>query len=676
MSPAFSTTRFWPAAALLAVLGLTWLAYAPGLAGGFLFDDFANLPNLGAFGPVASWDVFWRYLTSGSADVTGRPVALLSFLLDARDWPADPAPFKRSNLLLHLGNGVLLAFLLHKLGRYVAPLTGGASTGPGATRPWAAVLASALWLLHPLLVSTTLYVVQREAMLPATFVLLGLIGFVIGRERVAAGKPYGIACIAISLIAGTALGTLSKANGALLPLLALVVEKLLLVRIALPAAPAATAYRRVRWIVLVAPAVAVALGLVGMAYIGFANGMPAYRPWTLGQRLLTETRIVSDYLGMLWLPRPYSIGLFNDAIPVSIGWLSPLSTILSFLFLLGLAALAVVCRRRHAALALAIAFFFVGHLMESTVVPLELYFEHRNYLPAMLMFWPLTLWLTDTQPAVKAIRYGLAVLLPLGLASLTYMGSSLWGNEHDQAILWARQTPASPRAQAYAAQVEIERGQTPLAVLRLQRALAEHPDEIQVALNLIGAKCVLGTLEDTDIQRTANALRTTRNVGRLGFEWFERGFQMAKAKTCRGIDLDVVKQMLSAAEENTASMAVPGRRQDVMHLRGRIALIQGDPSAAVAAFDAAFDADPRPDAGLQQAAILGSSGYPEEALHHLDHVERVWELHYTRGWSMPALHEWLLNRQGYWPNEIAHLRNTLREDVAEKAAKARAPSAG
>jgi len=32
---------------------------------------------------------------------------------------------------------------------------------------------------------------------------------------------------------------------------------------------------------------------------------------------------------------------------------------------------------------------FALDVLESTAVPLELYFEHRNYLPALLLFWPI-----------------------------------------------------------------------------------------------------------------------------------------------------------------------------------------------------------------------------------------------------------------------------------------------
>jgi hypothetical protein len=100
---------------LFALLGLTWLAYHPGLSGGFLFDDYNNLDALGNNGPVASWPVFWRYLTSGTADPLGRPLSLLSFLIDARDWLPE-ADFMDSHHPLRRGAAALTARLVAEIG--------------------------------------------------------------------------------------------------------------------------------------------------------------------------------------------------------------------------------------------------------------------------------------------------------------------------------------------------------------------------------------------------------------------------------------------------------------------------------------------------------------------------------------------------------------------------------
>ena len=106
--------------ALAAILLFTWWAYRPGLTGDFLFDDFGNLPVLGATGPVTHWVTFWRYITSGAADPTGRPLPLLTFLIDAHNWPANPYRFKVTNVILHLINGALLAWVLWWLGKALA----------------------------------------------------------------------------------------------------------------------------------------------------------------------------------------------------------------------------------------------------------------------------------------------------------------------------------------------------------------------------------------------------------------------------------------------------------------------------------------------------------------------------------------------------------------------------
>ena len=77
------------AAALTALLTLAWLIYYPGLDGSFLFDDFPNLKALGIMGPIHDWPSFARYVVSGgTTEPLGRPLSMLSFLIDAQNWPA------------------------------------------------------------------------------------------------------------------------------------------------------------------------------------------------------------------------------------------------------------------------------------------------------------------------------------------------------------------------------------------------------------------------------------------------------------------------------------------------------------------------------------------------------------------------------------------------------------
>ena len=284
------------------IMLLACAAYWPGLQGGFLFDDFANLPSLGDGGPIESWPIFWRYITSGTADPIGRPLTLLSFLLDARNWPAHPLPFKRTNLILHLFNGALLYGLLSKLGRALAI--------EAPRFRIAALLAMALWLLHPLLLSTTLYIVQREAMLPATCAMAGLLVWLHGRAQLAAGRTVaGVSWSILGLGGFTLLGVLAKANGALLPLYALLIEIIILApRVPMPAGKFQRAHRITLFVFGILPAMAICSYVAWIGVHGIVTGGPALRPWNYAQRLMTEPRVLMDYLKLLWLPRPLSTG--------------------------------------------------------------------------------------------------------------------------------------------------------------------------------------------------------------------------------------------------------------------------------------------------------------------------------------------------------------------------------
>lgn len=677
----------------LSLAGIAVWAYWPGLRGSFLFDDYVNLPALGANGPVTHWSTFWQYITSGQADPTGRPLALLSFLIDAHDWPAAPYPFKRTNLLLHLLNGAMLALLLMRLGKLALPAT---TPRQRERIALAGVLGASLWLLHPLMVSTTLYIVQREAMLAASFTLLGLLLWLKGRQDLLGGRRLaGWTWMVAGLWGCTALGILSKANGLLLPALALVIDHTILhVRItdgrAIKApdphesGEAESVYRKALWLLAGPPALFLSIYLLWAGYLGIVHGISAVRPWTLGERLLTEPRVLIDYLRLLWLPRPFTPGLFNDHVAASTGLLHPVSTLPAILAITTLIIGAIAVRRRCPILAGAMLFYFAAQSMESSTLALELYFEHRNYLPAMLMFWPLALWLCDVRHggllAPDQVNDGWAmssrgrtawkVLLSLTilgvLAAMTHARATLWGNSRDQALLWARLNPDSPRAQAYAAMSEVASGHPERAAERLPRLLAKQPDEVQLALNLLSARCAMGHIDTFTLQAAAHALHTSRDTGSLLASWFGRAISQTRDPECPELSIQAVSTLLDAALTNPNLASNPGRRQDLISLRGQLALTQGEGRKAFTDFNLALVQQVRPSIAFQQAALLASAGYPDLALQHLDYYESIKDRKTRPGLGMPAVHEWVLRRQNYWPTELARLRHTLKADLEAK----------
>jgi protein O-mannosyl-transferase len=643
----------WPALATLLLLG--WLAYLPGLHGGFLFDDLINLDALGRRGPIDNAAAFWRYLTSGTADPTGRPLSLLTFLLDARDWPADPRPFLRTNLVLHLLNGLLLFALLRQLGRHL--------DGAGARTDAAALLGAGLWMLHPLLVSTTLYIVQREAMLPASFVLLGLLAYVHGRMMHAERPRAGAAWMLLGIGLGTALALLSKANGILLPLLALVLEATVL-RAGDGARATAVADRLRRWrhALLVAPSLVLAVYLASR--LGNPDAALDIRPWTLGERLLTQPRVLLDYLQLLAMPRVLSTGLYNDGYAASTGLLSPPATLFAMVAILALLVAALAVRRRAPVVAAGLLFWFAGHVLESTVIPLELYFEHRNYLPALLLFWPLGRAICRWRvPAT--LRLSVAVALLVLLAATTWQRAALWGQPQRMAQLWAAQNPHSARAQATAAIALAQSGRHAEAARALLPHWTRHPNEPQLAFNYANARCASGGLSPADVEAVASTLRHAQAGHVLVHQWLGDAIDRSVRGDCEGLTLRVAGRWLQAALDNPAMTRHGKREQNLAPLQGQLAMHHDQPDAALGYLREALDAYPGPDFAARLTVMLAVHGHPRQALALLDG-------YLVEGYSsrpplhgMARVHAWILERQGYWEHEFAALRAKLVEDISQ-----------
>jgi len=629
---------------------LVGAAYWQGRLGPFIFDDAANLPVLGIQGPIDNAAAFARYITSGKGDPTGRPIALLSFLANAQDWPANPLPFKLTNIGIHLLNGVLLWALLLRLGAAYGFVE--------RKRQFAALVASILWLSHPLLVSTVLYVVQREAMLPATFALLAMHCWLRGCQTLADGERGGAAWIVGGVGAFTVLATLSKANGLLIPVLVLAIDA------CLPPIPGihADRYRQCLRIGIL-PAAALVVGWIALdALRAIGAGPIAVRGWSVGQRMLTEPSIMLDYLAQLWMVKPVDGSVFHDNYPVASSVFSPWYVLPAILLWAVAGIGAWLMRRRAPSLALAILFFMGGHLLESTSIPLELYFEHRNYLPSMLMFWPLAILVSRIPKMHQAVP--LAILLIAGPLALTWASADVWGRPVVQAVQWATLHPVSPRAQAYAAQIEASSGHVEDAVRRIDNAAITFADEPQIAFNVVNLHCMQGRLGPGDLERTGRALsRTSRDPGALLSQWFDHAIDIATSGHCEGLTLDTLKELLDRAATNPAIKALTGRQQDIGYLRGRIALEQHDAAAALIAFNRGLAAEPTPQVALSQAALLGAAGYPTEGLAHLDYYETLPPPGaLSPGAGMPWLHAIVLRRQQYWPRELAHLRQALMSD--------------
>lgn len=447
----------------LALAALAWLVYMPGLHGGFVFDDFSNIVDQPALAPQAVRAHFWQAVWAGRAGPFSRALSMLSFAWQIRVWGMQPLPMKVFNVLLHLVDAGLLAWLTQRVLAWIEARER-ERLGPGAP-PWLlappllGTLVAAAWLLAPIQLTAVLYVVQREEALASGFVLLGLLAYWHGRMllreavRTQARQRRAWAWIWAGLLGGTVLAALAKETGVMLPAYAAVLEWVVL-RGDCAAAPGSERQRVARCSLLGVFALVLVLpGLLGLAWLlpGIVSGAAyAQRDFTLAQRLLTEGRVLVDYLHWIVLPSPDRLSLYHDDLGISTSWLRPWTTAPSWLLLAALLAAGLRLRTRRPVVSLGILWFFTGHALISTFVPLELVYEHRNYLPCWGVFLAVFGCLGSWRARQRASWPLLAGMLCAGLvvlyAGFTAIRAQVWGNPYRLAYFEASAHPRSPRA--------------------------------------------------------------------------------------------------------------------------------------------------------------------------------------------------------------------------------------
>lgn len=581
----------WPALLLLCAA----LVYLPGLGSGLFIDDHANLSGL----PRIAADGYAPFVLGGSAGPTGRPLSLLTFALQHESWPGNILAFKVVNLLLHLANGLLVFLLCRTLARQ-------RRDGEEAAMLFA-LAAAGFWLLHPIHGSTVLYVVQRMTQLSALFVFAGALAFVHGRLQIAAGCRAGWGWISGAVLLGTAAATLCKENGALLPALLLVLD-LTLLR-SLPAPPV---YRRWRALLLVLPALAL------LAYLGRealrGPELFADRPYTMLQKTLTEAVVLITYLFNLVLPRPSVFGLYHDAFPVARGLLDPPATLGAVVMVAGLAGGGFLLRRRAPVIAAGLLWFFTAHLLESSVLNLHIYFEHRNYLPAFgvaLLFAAAVTRLQHAGPTRGAARA--ALVLPLALlAWITLQNASLWSRPLDLALEFVRARPDSRAALAHLGTRYLASGRIQDAEALYRDAAVRYPDAAYPALRQASiAACVHNTPVPEALWRELEE-RAGRERGDEFLLWPELDvvLRIMQRGECTGFEPGRLLRLLDILGSNPALGAERGQ---ALQLAANLCLLQRDLPCALQHVRAALAVYRTPERQVQYADILLALGRAPEA---------------------------------------------------------------
>ncbi|WP_208651143.1 tetratricopeptide repeat protein [Ectopseudomonas khazarica] len=637
-----------PSLCYFLILIAAYFVYSPGMSGGFLFDDYPNLQHLGDLGGVVDWETFRAYVFSGFAGPTGRPLALVTFLLDDNAWPSQAPWFKQTNLLIHVLCGLLLCWatllLLRNLKR----------VGEKQAQ-YIAVLACALWVLHPYMVSTILYVVQRMAQLATLFCLAGVVMYLYGRLQLSMRPRRAYIFMSLGLVAGTFLATFSKENGALLPLLVLVIE-FCLPREGRPA-------WQWRALFLWLPSLAVAALLA--RYIDFSDNPWPNRNFNQIERLLTEARIVCEYLLHLFVPRIEGNGLYQDGYVISKGLFEPVSTFFAIAFLVALLAVTFAIRKKAPLISLGLLFFFASHLMESTVVGLELYFEHRNHLASLFLFLPLAYYCVIYSARFKLLP-ALAVVVLGILASMTWLRASLWSDNDKLEFYWVQSATNSPRAINALAAHYLNNGDYEKANEYLLAASRRLPQSSLLTARLLLQKVWVGQASEQDFIQAGERLKlqefdaqTVKGIRTL-VERVTGGDAASNSLDYAHYSLNLLDTM----ESSPAYGEFPLFMRLVAYLRAQLYLHIGDAAEAYRYYSQAISRYQEADAALAMVAEMGSAGYPEKALELLEQATQVLAQQDSRKLKR--------SRMSY-EQDIAYLEGALREAMKTKNTATEAP---
>ena len=584
------------------VLLLAWSCYRPALTGAMQLDDVSNL---GGLAQVSDFDSALNFTLSGGAGPLGRPISLATFAVQADSWEQGAAAFLTFNFALHLLNAVLLAFCVYRLSLVMAVQRDKAMTVAMAT--------ASVWVLMPLLATSSMLVVQRMTTLSAAFVLLGLAGYLVARKDIDNSPKRALVGMSGSLVGGTILAMFCKESGLLLPVFVLVIESTVLER---PNSIDVRQWRLWKGLFLVLPLLLIVVYLA--TRLGYPDWVAQRRGFTAGERVMTEARILWLYLLKALFGLPDKLGIFQDAPTVSRSLFEPLTLLANLSWLL-LAGAAIVWRRRYPIAALAVLWYLAGHLIESTVVMLELYFEHRNYLP---IIGPIAALCSLVLVAGKRWRViGVATLATLVLFNtyFLYVFASLWGEPSLASRHWAMTYPHSVRAVGTLASYQLDE-EGPLRTLQtIDRFVIGHPQHAYLRLQELNLLCRYARDANhaqvvEQLERELPNVDFTYTAGKMLSQLFD-GIVVTD---CPDVNLDTVVAVAHTLRSNPRYAADPIYNQFHYKLLAGIARYQGDQVASIDNLRKALTYGPSGELNMMMVTALGGDGDFDAAYDFID----------------------------------------------------------
>jgi len=433
-------------------------------------------------------------------DSSDRRIGYMTFALNFWLHGLNTLGYHLVNLLIHVLSGWLVFWLVHRtLTLPAAKLT--VRLEPADA--WnIAFFAALLWLVHPLQIMGVTYIVQRLTSLSALLYLAAFAAYVAGRtapgpggsdrEPAGSSRPgpggkqylfYSLAIVAWLLSLGV------KQNVALLPVMVIIYELYFF-----HDDPWEAVRARWQWVAGAAAVVAAtAFWYLGTGFWSAMAARYAERDITVWERLLSEARALVHYVSLIALPLPSRLNVDYD-FAVSRSLFDPITTLPAVLLIFAAIGFAFWGARRYRFLSFAILWFLVNLAVESTVIPVDLVFEHRLYLPSIGLI------AVSVGIAYRALAPMHQYAAPVGLTLIailfgtwTYERNQVWT---DPVLLWSDNALKSPEK----ARVHGNLGKAYLDAERYEDAARSFEAAIRIDPTLIGAYTNLAVIQIDHLQ--------------------------------------------------------------------------------------------------------------------------------------------------------------------------------
>jgi protein O-mannosyl-transferase len=409
----------------ISLLIILLVIYSNSFWGEWHFDDFANIVNnpyiqIKSF----SWEKIKNCIYGLTQERPSRPLSYLSFALNYYCDGTNVFGYHLVNFVIHylaavflflfIYNTLKLPLLRDKYNNIAYPI---------------ALLATFFWAVNPVLVTSVTYIVQRMASMTGLFYVMSMYLYL--KARTTEKTTHSIILFIFSVLAGLA-SILTKENAVILPVSILLFDLSLIQGITKEKVKKFIKFSILPFLVIL---------IVGLIYTGgFSNAVSGYeiRDFTMLQRLLTEPRVILFYLSLLFYPISSRLTFLYD-IEVSRSFFQPWTTLPAIFLILLAIAFAFYIAKKRPLISFCIIFYFLNHLIEGSFFNLELIYEHRNYLPAMLLFIPVAefiIYVIDYFSYKKVIQFIVAlviVIVLVGEGDITYRRNRIISDDY---LLW------------------------------------------------------------------------------------------------------------------------------------------------------------------------------------------------------------------------------------------------